>query len=479
MALAALILIPSLLVAQQQTPPPPAAPREATLPQPVEQTLDNGLRVIVVPKKNIPLVAARLLVKTGGEADPADHAGLAQMTASLLTKGTTTRTAEQIARGVEALGATLESGAAWDMTYVDVSVMSKNLPKAMEFVSDVVRNAKFADDEIERQRTQSIDELNVTLREPRPLAAAVASRVLFGAAPYGHNLAGTPESLQKITRGDLTKFHRANYRPDNAILVFAGDVDPLAAFTLAKTTFGTWKVGGPASAGHTELQPSPATPPRIVIVDMPDAGQSAIVVGRQGLRRSDPAYFQAIVTNSILGGGFSARLNQEIRIKRGLSYGAGSSFELRREAGPFAARTETKHESVDEVVGLMLEQLNRLGAEDINATELTPRKAVLIGGFGRGLETTQGIVNRVAGLALYGLPLSEINRYISGVQAVSAADVKSFAAKSLAASTANVVIVGDAKQFADKLRARFKNVEVIPIDELDLSSPALRKAPQK
>ncbi len=176
--LVALLLTASL--GAQETPPPPAAPRETKVPQPVEKTLDNGLRVIVVPKPGIPLVAARLMVKTGAAADPKGRDGLAQLTASVVTKGTKTRTAEEIARGVEALGATLSSQAGWDSSAIEISVMSSNLAQALGYVADVARNATFAKDEVERERTQLIDSLQVSLQEPSAIAGMVASRLIFG-----------------------------------------------------------------------------------------------------------------------------------------------------------------------------------------------------------------------------------------------------------------------------------------------------------
>ncbi|HYR29454.1 MAG TPA: pitrilysin family protein, partial [Thermoanaerobaculia bacterium] len=184
--------------AQQVTPPAPSAPRDPKLPQPVEKTLDNGLRVIVVPKHDIPLVAARLMFKAGAAADPAGKDGLAQLTATVLTQGTKNRTAEQIARGVEALGATLSASAGWDSTSIDLSVMSSNLAKSMEFAADVARNATFAKDEFDREQGQAVDALQLEMNEPRFLAGIVASRLIFGEGPYGHNLGGTPGSLGKI-----------------------------------------------------------------------------------------------------------------------------------------------------------------------------------------------------------------------------------------------------------------------------------------
>ena len=467
------LLVASSLIAQT-TPPPPAAPREVKLPQPIEKTLANGLRVIVVPKHDIPLVAARLMLKTGAAADPAERDGLASLTATVLTKGTKTKSAEQIARGVEALGATLTSDAGWDSTSVDLSVMSSNLAAAMAYVADVARNATFAKDELERERAQAVDALQVAMTEPRPLAGMVASRLIFGDAPYGHNLGGTPATLQKIARADVVKFHATHYRPDNAVLVLAGDVKADAAFKLAESQFGSWKNSGPATARLSARKEEPAAKPRVLVIDMPASGQAAVVVGRRGIRRTDDAYMDAIVANSVLGAGYSSRLNQEIRIKRGLSYGAGSSFEPRVDVGPFTARTETKHESAAEVAGIMVGEMSQLSAAAVPEAELTPRKAALIGGFAQSLETTSGIVMRVSSLALYGLPLSDINRYVSGVQAVTAEDVRKFATSNLGGKDVIVVVAGDASQFVEPLRKQFGEVEVIKPAELDLSSPTLR-----
>ncbi len=472
--IAALIAFP--LVAQTPeaptAPPAPAAPRETKVPQPLEKTLDNGLRVIVVEKHDIPIVAARLMTRAGGAADPKGRDGLAALTATVLTQGTKTKSAEQIARGVEALGATLASDAGWDSSSIDLSVMASNLPKAMEFMADVARNATFVDDEFERERAQALDALQVNLRQPRTVAGAVASRLIFADEPYGHTLEGTPATLAAIKREDLVRYHAANYRPDNAVLVLAGDVKADDALKLAQSLFGTWKrsAGAAPAAAKSEAK---AAKPRVVVIDMPEAGQAAVAVGRQGIRRTDSAYLRALVANSILGGGYSSRLNQEIRIKRGLSYGAGSGFSPRANVGPFTARTETKNESAAEVAGIILDEMGRLSTSDVPEAELIPRKAVLIGEFGQSLETTSGIVDQISNLALHALPLADINAYVAGVQAVTADDVRKFASSNVG-SEMSVVIVGDASKFLEPLQKRFGAVEVIKFDELDLNSATLR-----
>jgi len=460
-------------VAEQTTPPAPSAPRQPHIPTPVEKTLANGLRVIVVETHNVPLVSARLTIKTGAEADPAGRAGVADTTASLLTKGTTTKSAEEIARGVEALGASLDSSAGFDASNVDLNVMAPKLAEAMAFLADVARHPTFKKDEIERQKAQTLDALNVDLHDPDSLARFVASHVVFGETPYGHNVSGTPESVARITREDITTFHRRYYRPDNAVLVMAGEVKPTDAFALAQKLFGAWKGTGPKPASaKAKALPSKS---QVVVIDMPDAGQAAVFVARAGLRRADPAYFAAQVANAVLGGGYSARLNEEVRIKRGLSYGASSSFDFRRDVGPFTAAAQTKNESAAEVAGIIADEMNRMASAVVEESELTPRKATLIGDYARGIETSRGLVRRLSALALYGLPLDEVSRYISGVQAITPAQVREVSKSSLATGAVDVIIVGDAQKFVEPLKARFKEVRVIAATKLDLNSQTLEK----
>ncbi|HLL15038.1 MAG TPA: pitrilysin family protein [Pyrinomonadaceae bacterium] len=462
--------------AAQATPPPPAAPRSVTVPKPVERTLANGLRVVVVERSNMPLVSAALMIRNGGEVDPPQLAGLADMTASLLTKGTQTRTAPQIAEAIEALGGSIESGARWDASTANVGVMSSRINNAMEILADVVRRPTFKDEEIERLRAQYLDDLTVALGQPGSIARYVASRVVFGDTPYGHPLSGTPESIAKIKRDDIVRMHASYYRPDNAILVIGGDIAAADAFKTAERFFGDWqKPTAPLPAASAKANAAtPAAQPRIVVVDKPDAGQAAVLVARTGIRRTDPEFFRGIVANSVLSG-YSGRLNQEIRIKRGLSYGARSALESRRETGPFTAEAQTKNESGAVVASLLLGELGRLASGELPEAELTPRKAVLIGGFARNLETAGGLVAQVANLALYGLSFDEINSYINNVQSITAKDVQGFAGSRLAASAANVIIVGDAKKFLPELQKQYKNVEVIPVAELDLNVAQLRK----
>lgn len=475
------VAIPGAVLAQtspavpQETPPPPAAPRAVNIPKPVEHTLKNGLRVIVIEDHDMPLLSAQLLVKNGGEVDPSTLSGLADMTASLLTKGTKTRTAPEIAQQIEALGGTLNSGAGWDASRASVNVMSAKIGPAMTILADIVRNPVFQDEEIERLRQQYLDSLSVSMNDPGTLANWVAARVVFADSPYGHPVSGTTASITQIKRDDIVKLHNTYYRPDNAVLVIGGDIKAADAFKLAESAFGDW--AKPTTALPTAVTSSKANAggkPRVVVVDMPAAGQAAVVLARTGISRNDPDFYRGIVTNAVLTG-YSGRLNQEIRIKRGLSYGARSSLDARRNTGPFVASAQTKNPSGAEVASLLVHELTRLSTEPIQEAELVPRKAVLIGGFGRALETTDGLVAQIASLALHGLSLDQINNFIGNVQAIMPADVQKFAASRLDPKGANIIIVGNAKEFLPELQKRYPDLEVIAATDLDLNKASLKK----
>jgi len=470
------LLLSSTVSAQtpQATPPAPAAPRSVQFPKPVEKTLPNGLRVIVIDRPGTPLVTAQLVIKNGGEVDPPELAGLGNMVADLITKGTETRSAEEIAEAIEALGGSLYSSARWDSTRVGVDVMSSKAAPAIDILADVVRHPKFEDEEIARLRQQTLDDLTVELGEPGSIARYVAARIVFGDAPYGHPLAGTPETIPHIAREALVKYHGRWYRPDNAILVIGGDIRAANAFGLAQKYFGDWKKPAETLPTLPPSKPVNSDQPRVVVVDKPDAGQAAVLVTRAGIERNDPDFFSGIVANSVLSG-YSGRLNQEIRIKRGLSYGAASQLDTRRNVGPFVASAQTKNQSAAEVAELLLGEVSRLASAPVPDVELNPRKAVVVGNFARNLETNAGLVAQAASLALYGISFDEINRYIGKVQAITASDVQKFAGARLDAKTTSIVIVGNAKDFLPELKKKYAQVEVIPIAELDLNTALLRK----
>lgn len=468
--------------------PEPAAPRSFSMPQPVEKTLPNGLRVIVAQTKNVPIVSVGLLVRSGGERDPKELAGLADFTASLLTKGTKTRSATQIAEEIEFLGGVIGSNSGWDSSGVTIRVTSDKVEKALTILSDVVLNPTFAQEEIDRYRDQLLDNLSLQMKQPGAIATNVSNKLAFGKySIYSHPINGTPESVQRIKQSDLVKFHQDKYLADNAVIVFTGDISSETAFQLAEkylsqmpksvsSGIGTGSGSGAGSgSGINDIEKGKLQ--NIVVVDLPNSGQAAVQYVQPSLRRRSPNYYEANVLNSVLGGGYSSRLNQEVRIKRGLSYGAGSSFGMRRDGGIFRMSTQTKNESAGEVAELFIQELNKIGTSDLSENELTPRKSVLTGGFGRNVATTDGLAVTIGNLAVNYLPLSDINSYIQNTNAVTADAIKTFAAGNLTADKGVIVIVGDSKKFMDDLKKRFPstNIRVILADKLDLESDNLEK----
>ncbi|CAN5274330.1 pitrilysin family protein [soil metagenome] len=453
--------------------PDPTAAVAPVTPPVAEARLDNGMRILVVNRPGLPLVSARLGFDAGSADDGAGKAGLAAMTAGLLTQGTATRTAPEIASQIEGLGASVGATAGSDFTNVYANAPANVFPQAVALMADLVRNPTFAPEELERQRTQTLDGLKVTLSTPGPVASQAAGRVIYGDAPYGAPGGGTLASIAALTRDDVAAFHAARYRPSDATLVFTGDITPAAARALAQSAFGDWKDLASAAPARRAEAGTPL-PTRIVVIDQPGAGQAAVVAAIRGVPRTDAAYFPLTLGNTLLGGSFTSRLNQEIRIKRGLSYGTRSSLGLRREDGLFSASAQTKNESAAEVADLILAEITRLGATQPSDSELTTRRAILTGAFGDSLETVDGLGALVANLALYDLPMSELADYVGKVDAVDGPAVQAAFARELPVANASLVIVGDASKFLDALKVNHPNVEVIPLSSLNLDAAALK-----
>jgi zinc protease len=458
----------TLPVDRRQPPPAPGAPVAVEIARPVERTLPNGLRVIVAHTSDLPLVTAQLSVRGGAALDPLPLSGLADMTAGLLPQGAGGRSATQIATEVEALGGSLEAGAGFDSATVTLNALTPSLPKALPILADVVEHPAFADDELDRLRHQKLDDLTVGLQDPPTLASMVLSATVFGEGPYGRPAGGAPTTVPRIDRAAVVAEHGRLYRPDNAVLVITGGVRPEEGFALAQQAFGGWTA--PAGARPAAPQPVEAAKARVLVVDLPGAGQAVVRIGGRSIRRGDPAYYAVSVENDVLGGGYSARLNEEIRVKRGLSYGAGSSVSAYGPVGLFQASAQTKNESADQVAGLILEQIKALSAAPAGVDELAARKASLTGEFGRAAATSSGMAQMLSLRAVEGVDIGEIADHAARLNAVSADAAQAAAARMVDASAADVVVVGDARLFLEALKKRFADVRVVPAASLDLET---------
>lgn len=467
------------IVRAQEQPPAPSAPKPVKVPAVSESKLANGLSVSVVQRSASPIVTVNFLVRRGASAEPENKAGLAYLTASMLSKGTKTRSATEIAEAIEFLGGSISSGASWNNSVVSVTVTSDKVAQAMAIMSDLILHPKFDQEELDLLKSQTLDGLAYNLKQPSSLAGYVASKYSFGEHPAG----GTPASIASITKADIEEFYANNYLSDYSFLIFTGNITALKASAAARQYLGSMKKyvqNGPPAMRLMRLgldQPASQALSRILVIDLPKSGQASVGYYKRntggGLR--DTYFYEASVMNSVLGGGYSSRLNMEIRIKRGLSYGAGSNFAWRNGAMNFSARAQTKNESAAQVAELVLTELKRLTAETVSIDELTPRKSVLTGTFGRNLETSSGLATALAELYTFYVPSKELNSYVTKVNGVTGAQVRSFASQAMLGG--DIVIVGDYSIFKDDLAKRFPGmkVEVISADDLDLSKDSLRK----
>jgi zinc protease len=458
-------------------PPEPGPVREMELPKIAEFKLANGLTVIVVGTavqgRPLPLVSASLMLHSGSVADPADRAGLADLTANLLTKGALRGgkpvDASTLARQAEALGGGLSASAGVESLALGMTVMPAKLEAALALMSDVLRHPLLQPAELDRARTQTVDGLRVSLSDPASLASRVARKAWWGVSPFG--AVTTPASLQRIAITDVTGFHQRWARPDRAALVLAGDIDPAAARRLAEKHLGDWKLPAEAAPDLPGAPPSTVAS-QLVIVDLPGAGQSGVCLLAPFVSDASADRRIGQIANVVLGGGYSARLNQEVRVKRGLAYGAGSSAEAQRSGGMLMARAQTGNANASQVAQLLRDTVLAMAAAVPAPDELAARQSNLVGAFGRRFDTTDGLVAVVAERWARGRPLSEIQTYTRELLAVSGGAVREFARQHWGDATQmRLVIVGDLTKIGDGYKQLAAAPLMLRAADLDLDQP--------
>jgi zinc protease len=459
--------------------PAAGAPRPFEFPAAATKTLPNGLRVFVVTDQREPSVAARLVILSAGSIqDPAGMPGVAGMTAGLLTQGTAKRSAKEIAEAIDFVGGTLDAKAGRDATTVTLDVVKKDLGVGMDLLSDVVLHPAFKAEELDRQRQQLLSDLEVQYSDPNYLATLAFARTLYGDSPYGLPEQGTPATVKKLQREDFVKFHDANYAPNQAVLGFAGDITPDEAFAITEKYFGSWpKLDVPAAPPQL---PSTAAATHVWLIDKPDAVQTQIRVGRIAIRRADPDFLPLDVTNHIFGGSYNSRLNTEVRIKKGLTYGASSSFTPHRYTGSLSVETYTRTEATVDATKLVMELLTGMSQGKISQKELDFARDYLAGVYPIEIETAEQVADRVLTVAAFDLPADYNQTYTAKVRATSLEQVQATARKYFTTGDLDVVLVGNVSAFRDPLKKQFAGAEIteIPFGEVDVLSPALRASKQ-
>ncbi|MFL6306476.1 MAG: M16 family metallopeptidase [Candidatus Sulfotelmatobacter sp.] len=454
MAFTALSLLSIPLRAQvvdRTKPPELGPPPRVSLPPILTRQLPNGLRLMIVEQHELPLADFVLLVGSGGTADPAGKTGVANLTASMLREGTTTRKSLDIADQTSFLGVSLNPQASWESSTLSLHTPTAQLDSALALFADVALHPSFPTNEFDRIKKNRLTEL-LQLRDQGPAIANQAfPAILYGSGhPYGAPLIGTESSVTGLTTADLQAYYQTNFKPNNSTLIIVGDVNPAQIEQKINSLFGGWQRGDVAPLTYNE--PPKAGTTTIYLIDKPGAAQSSFRIGSVGVPRSTKDYFALTVMNTILGGSFSSRLNQNLREARGYTYGAGSRFDMRRAAGPFTASAEIVSAKSDSALIEFMKELNGI-RQAVPADELSRAKRYLQLQLPGNFETTQQIASALVPVALYGLPLDYYNTYVQSVEGVTQADVGRVAQQYINPGSLAILIVGDRKTIEQGLKA--------------------------
>jgi predicted Zn-dependent peptidase len=423
------------------------------LPEIQKRTLANGLAVWIVEAHEVPLVQVNLVVHAGSGDDPIGEFGLASLTAAMLDEGAgDALSALEIADAADFLGADLSTTSSFDSSAVRLNVPTRRLAEALPIMADVALRPTFPEDELERLRQERLTALLQARDDPAAVAGPAFSRVVFGAEHrYGTGAAGTTATLTAFTPAQLREFHTAMYRPSNATLIVVGDVTVDAVLPLLERAFGSW--AGDGAAVKTPVPAAPQlTAAEVTIVDVPGAEQSQIRIGWVGVARSTPDYFALQVLNTVLGGSFTSRLNQNLREEHGYTYGASSQFAMRLAPGPFFAGAGVQTDKTAESLTEFFNELRAIG-EPLDDEELTKAKNYLALGLPSEFEAIDDLAAGLESLAVYGLPDTYYADYTANVAAVTAAAVQEAAAKYVQPGKFAIVVVGDRQAIEPGIRA--------------------------
>ncbi|MBL0939593.1 MAG: insulinase family protein [Gemmatimonadaceae bacterium] len=468
-ALSTLLVSPVAADAQgpvaASTKPPVLAPAKAlTLPTMVEKTLPNGLRLVIVEQHEIPVVDVQLVVRTGSEADPQGKSGLATLVANMLDEGAGSRDALALAEEIGYLAIRLGTFAGLEQSAVSLHSTRTTLDSAMALMADVVQRPTFPEKEFTRLRSERLTSLlQEQDRGPAMADRAFASLVFGEQHPYGRSSSGLKETVETLSLDDVRGFWRNWYRPNNATLVVVGDLSVADAEALATRTFGGWERGTlPAAPVYASNKMAPR-PTSIHIVDKPKAAQSSFRIGGIGVARKTTDYYPLMVMNTALGGSFTSRLNNTLREVKAYTYGAGSGFSMRREAGPFTARAEVVSAKTDSALIEFMKELRNI-RRPMAAAELAKVKRYLQLGYADGFESTGDIASQIASLVPYNLPLSTLGAFNAGIGRVTAADVQRVATQYVNPDRLTIVIAGDRATIEQPLR----DTKIGPVDIRDM-----------
>jgi predicted Zn-dependent peptidase len=449
-------------------PPAPLPLKPVSFPAFTERKLANGAQVIIVEDHTAPIVSLSLRIRSGSAADPADKMGMADFTAALLDKGTKSRSAREIAESIDFVGGTLSAGASADWTNINATVLTEFLDTALGLMSDIVLNPTFPESELETYRQRVLSSLQVELGQPQAIASRRFMAEIYGAHPYGAS--PTPETVRAIERADLAAFHQAHFRPDNALIVVAGDVGADDVVARLNRAFNGWKRGAAPRVRATE---PPARHAReITLVHKPGSVQAVIRIGHLLPSATHKDWITLEVANQILGGGTTGWFFRILRSEKGYTYGAYASAAQRPGPGYFQASAEVRNEVADSAMSEFFRLLDQIRDQPVPEDDLRMARDYMVGSFPLTIETPQQIAGQVARTRLLGLPADHLVKYRDRVAATNAKLLQRVVREQFRPDQAAVVVVGDATSILDKIKpfgpVRVVDVNGAPIKEEDL-----------
>jgi zinc protease len=407
---------------------------------PVRIVTANGMTVLFLEQHYLPTAEIYALIKVGAAQDPPEKAGLANLAASLLDEGTTTRSSKQIAEQIDFVGGSLEARASEDFTTASARVLKKDVELGFTLLADILQHPAFHKQEFERVRAQILGEIVSDEDDPGHVAMKAFNQLVFHGHPYRWPAQGTEDSLNRIALADVHQFHAREYVPNQTILVVVGDLTLEQVNGLVQTHFGSWKKGG---SGSYQLKKPAALERKMVQLIEKDLTQSTIVLGHTGISRNNPDYYAVTVMNYILGaGGFSSRLMDSIRDKQGLAYGIMSQFDTRLMPGSFLVSLQTRTETTNQAITGVLSEMKAIREAPVTDQELNEAKAFIIGSFPLRIDSSAKLANVLAQVEFYNLGLDYFTQYPKAIEKVTKEDVQRVAKQYLDVQHYALVVVG-------------------------------------
>ncbi len=448
---AAIISVPAFA---QEKPPEPGPLRRFDFPKVQELTLSNGMRVLVAERHTLPIVSLRLIIDAGSLREPEDKTGVASLTGSLLREGTGALTGEQIAERMGRLGAQYSTSGTYSFASMDLTTLSTAFGEALALAAPTVTAPSVPQREFDRVRAQAIAQYEQSHASVEGIAQDVFLQAVFQpSAPMARRPGGTKASLSGLTRDDVVSWHRSMYAPAAATALLVGDITVPEARRLMERAFGAWKTPAPRlTTPVNAARPSSGT--RVILVDRPGSVQSALRIGHTSLTATDPEYLPMVALNRVLGGGFNARVNMNLREKHGYTYGAFSNMDLRKAGSVYLISSSVRTDATDSALVEAIGEYKRIASEVVPGDELSGATNNVVASFPSSVQSVQELQARIQQLIIWDLPLDYWASYRERLAAVTPSDLQRAGRAHLVPDALTIVVVGDLSKIEQPVRAR-------------------------